>query len=138
MVCYESLKFLKHHCAAPSRISATTPSRFLSSRIALAARRSACSRFRCSVSVSFTLSFNSEGCARRAIAVRAAFSTLDVTDRIRAEQALRQSEQRFRLLADTALILIWMSDRGGGCVFLNRPWLEFTGKTLEEQLATAG
>jgi PAS domain S-box-containing protein len=59
---------------------------------------------------------------------------LDVTDRIRAEQALRQSEQRFRLLADTALILIWMSDRGGGCVFLNRPWLEFTGKTLEEQL----
>lgn len=58
----------------------------------------------------------------------------DITDRVRAEQALRQSEQRFRLLADTALILIWMSDRGGGCVFLNRPWLEFTGKALEEQL----
>jgi PAS domain S-box-containing protein len=58
----------------------------------------------------------------------------DITDRVRAEQALRQSEQRFRLLADTALILIWMSDGGGGCVFLNRPWLEFTGKALEEQL----
>lgn len=58
----------------------------------------------------------------------------DITDRVRVEQALRQSEQQFRLLADTALILIWMSDRGGGCVFLNRPWLEFTGKALEEQL----
>jgi PAS domain S-box-containing protein len=58
----------------------------------------------------------------------------DVTDRVRAEQALKQSEQRFRLLADTALILIWMSDRAGDCVFLNRAWLEFTGKALEEQL----
>jgi PAS domain S-box-containing protein len=34
----------------------------------------------------------------------------------------------------TLLILIWMSDRGGRCVFLNRPWLKFTGKALEEQL----
>ena len=58
----------------------------------------------------------------------------DVTDRIRAERALRESERRFRLLADTAPVLIWMSDPGGRCTFLNRAWLDFTGHTLEEAL----
>jgi len=51
----------------------------------------------------------------------------DVTDRIRAERALRESERRFRLLADTAPVLIWMLDPDGRCTFLNRAWLEFTG-----------
>jgi PAS domain S-box-containing protein len=59
---------------------------------------------------------------------------VDVTDRVRAERALRESERRFRLLADTAPVLIWMSDPSGGCVFLNQPWLDFTGRTLDEQL----
>ncbi len=58
----------------------------------------------------------------------------DVTDRIRAERALRESERRFRLLADTAPVLIWMSDAGGRGAFVNQPWLDFTGHTLEEQL----
>jgi PAS domain S-box-containing protein len=57
----------------------------------------------------------------------------DVTDRIRAEGALRESEQRFRLLADTAPVLIWMSDPSGACAFLNQAWLDFTGQTLAEQ-----
>jgi len=58
----------------------------------------------------------------------------DVTDRMRAEHALKESEQRFRLLADTAPVLIWMSDPSGRCAFLNRPWLTFTGRPLAEQL----
>jgi PAS domain S-box-containing protein len=58
----------------------------------------------------------------------------DVTDRIRAEQALKESEQRFRLLADTAPVLIWMSDPSGRCVLVNQAWLDFTGRRLEEQL----
>ncbi len=58
----------------------------------------------------------------------------DVTDAFRAEQALKESERRFRLLADTAPVLIWMSDPTGGCAFLNRPWLDFTGQALEAQL----
>jgi two-component system, cell cycle sensor histidine kinase and response regulator CckA len=57
----------------------------------------------------------------------------DVTDRVRAEGALRESEQRFRLLADTAPVLIWMSDPSGGWAFLNQPWLDFTGRGPEEQ-----
>ena len=58
----------------------------------------------------------------------------DVTDRVRAEQALKESERRFRLLADTAPVLIWMSDPGGRSTFLNQPWLDFTGRPLAEQL----
>ena len=58
----------------------------------------------------------------------------DITDRIRAEGALRESERRFRLLADTAPVLIWMSDDHGRCIFLNRWWLDFTGRALEPQL----
>ena len=59
---------------------------------------------------------------------------IDVTDRVRAERALRESERRFRVLADTAPVLIWMADTSGRSVFLNRPWLDFTGRTLDEQL----
>lgn len=58
----------------------------------------------------------------------------DVTDHVRAEQALRESERRFRMLADTAPVLIWMGDAEGRCSFLNQPWLDFTGRELTEQL----
>ncbi|HYB44581.1 MAG TPA: PAS domain S-box protein [Candidatus Methylomirabilis sp.] len=58
----------------------------------------------------------------------------DVTDRIRAEQALKESEQRFRLLADTAPVLIWLSDPDGRSAFLNRAWLDFTGRPLGQGL----
>ncbi len=58
----------------------------------------------------------------------------DVSDRIRAERALRESERRFRLLADTAPVLIWMSAPDGRCTFLNRAWLELTGHALDSQL----
>ncbi|HUG36543.1 MAG TPA: PAS domain S-box protein [Candidatus Limnocylindrales bacterium] len=62
----------------------------------------------------------------------------DVTDRVRAEQALRESERRFRLLADTAPVLIWMCDETGARTFLNRPWLDFTGRSLADSLGEAG
>ncbi len=58
----------------------------------------------------------------------------DVTERVRAEHSLKESERRFRLLADTAPVLIWMTDPTGRCAFLNRPWLDFTGRALEAQL----
>src|SRR6185295_11576910 len=43
-------------------------------------------------------------------------------------------ENRFSSLADMAPVLIWMADAEGNYTFLNRPWLEFTGQTLEHEL----
>ena len=58
----------------------------------------------------------------------------DVTESVRAVQALKESERRFRLLADTTPILIWMSDSSGSCTFVNQPWLDFTGRPVAEHL----
>ncbi len=51
-----------------------------------------------------------------------------------ADHVLRESEQRFRLLADAAPVLIWQSDRQGRRDYFNRPWIEFTGRSLESEL----
>jgi PAS domain S-box-containing protein len=59
---------------------------------------------------------------------------LDVTDRKRAEQTLRESEERFRLVADKAPVLIWMSGTDKRCTFFNQCWLEFTGQSMEHEL----
>jgi PAS domain S-box-containing protein len=58
---------------------------------------------------------------------------LDITDRKRAEQTLRESEQRFRLVANTAPVLIWMSGTDKFCTFFNQCWLDFSGRTLEQE-----
>jgi PAS domain S-box-containing protein len=56
--------------------------------------------------------------------------------RRRSESALRESEERFRLLADTAPMLVWTSDTDKQCTFFNARWLEFTGRTLEQELGS--
>lgn len=61
-------------------------------------------------------------------------ATIDVTERKRTEEALRASEERFRTTADQAPVLIWIADSSLEAVWFNRPWLEFTGRTLEEEV----
>lgn len=58
---------------------------------------------------------------------------LDITDRKKAENALIESEQRFKEIADHAPVLIWMSGLDTLCFYFNKPWLEFTGRTLEQE-----
>src|ERR1035438_1066565 len=58
----------------------------------------------------------------------------DITDRKRAEQLLIESEQRFRLVANTAPVLIWMSSTDKLCNFFNQGWLSFTGRSIEDEL----
>jgi PAS domain S-box-containing protein len=59
---------------------------------------------------------------------------VDITDRKLAQEAIRESEERFRLVANTAPVLIWMSGEEKLCTFFNDTWLEFTGQSLESQL----
>ena len=58
----------------------------------------------------------------------------NITDRKRAEQAVLESEERFRLIANTAPVLIWMSGPDKLCNYFNQPWLEFTGRRLEQEV----
>src|SRR5262249_59561012 len=55
--------------------------------------------------------------------------------RRRAASAARESEDRFRLLADTAPLMIWMSAPDGRRTYFNRRWLDMTGRQPDEDLA---
>jgi PAS domain S-box-containing protein len=65
--------------------------------------------------------------------VNAAFH--DAAERLKArESALRDSEERFRTLANTAPVMIWMSGPDKLYTWFNKRWLDFVGRTLEQEL----
>ncbi|MGI2904720.1 ATP-binding protein [Tolypothrix sp. VBCCA 56010] len=59
---------------------------------------------------------------------------LDVTERKGMEAALRESEKRFREMADASPNLIWMSEPSKLRNYFNKTWLEFTGQTIEQEM----
>jgi len=58
----------------------------------------------------------------------------DVTERKKAEAELQESEQRFRTMADAAPVLIWTSATDRHFDYVNKPWLDFTGRALDREL----
>ena len=54
-------------------------------------------------------------------------------ERKRMEAAQGESEERFRNLADSAPALIRMADAAGQCIYVNQPWLAYTGRTMLQE-----
>lgn len=55
-------------------------------------------------------------------------------ERLKAIEETKESEQRFRRIADNSPMLIWMSDTEGRTVYVNATWLAFTGRTLQQEM----
>lgn len=68
--------------------------------------------------------WTADGLSRQAMIARA------------AEQALRESEMRFRIMADAAPVLIWMSGADRRRTWFNKRWLEFVGQPMESEIGS--
>lgn len=77
-------------------------------------------------------SFEADG-DRRALAGFVG-TVADITQQREFEDALRESEARFRLTADASPVILWLTDPSGHCTFLSREWYDVTGQTEAEAL----
>src|SRR5690606_8289369 len=60
----------------------------------------------------------------------------EITERRVAEAQLRESEARFRQMADNSPFMVWVTTQEGACTFLSRTWYEFTGQSAEVGLGS--
>lgn len=61
---------------------------------------------------------------------------LDISDKRAAEEALRESEERFRTVADNVPQVIWTNDATGTPTYFNRRWYEYTGLPFEDSVGS--
>jgi len=59
---------------------------------------------------------------------------LEVNERRQREGVLRESLERFQTVANAAPVMIWASGPDKLCMFFNKPWLDFTGRSMEQEL----
>lgn len=58
----------------------------------------------------------------------------DITERRKIEETIRESEERFRNMADHAPMMVWVTESDATCTYLSQSWYDFTGKTPETAL----
>jgi PAS domain S-box-containing protein len=58
----------------------------------------------------------------------------DITEQRRLQLELEGSEARFRLLGDSAPIMLWIAGRDARCTSFNQRWLEFTGRSMDLEI----
>jgi PAS domain S-box-containing protein len=83
-----------------------------------------------SVDVSLTISPVRDSSGR---VIGASKVARDITAQKQVEQALRESEQLFRVITDASPIMVWLSGTDKLCYYFNKGWLDFVGRTLEQE-----
>jgi PAS domain S-box-containing protein len=68
------------------------------------------------------------------LAIPLLFLATVIEERVSGQAELLESESRFRIMADAAPVLIWVAGVDKLCTFLNKPWLDFTGRSAEQEL----
>jgi two-component system sensor kinase FixL len=68
------------------------------------------------------------------LAIPLLFLATVIEERVTGQTDLRESESRFQTVADAAPVLIWMAGVDKLCTFFNKPWLQFTGRGMEQEL----
>ncbi len=58
----------------------------------------------------------------------------DITERVRSEGAIREREARFRIMADSTPLLVWIADDRAAASYVNQQWMEVTGRSEREAL----
>ena len=86
----------------------------------------------CSSSTAATFSAPSACCHSRRFLI--AGLLIQRRNRWRAERSLRESEERFRVMADTAPVMVWRAGPDQRCDFFNEPWLAFRGRRLQDEI----
>ncbi|GAB4046494.1 CheR family methyltransferase [Spirosoma litoris] len=58
----------------------------------------------------------------------------DITEHRKAQSMLEEREEWFHQIADNAPMLIWVTDVNGRFIYLNKSWLTYTGRTIEDAM----
>ncbi|MHC5544517.1 PAS domain-containing sensor histidine kinase, partial [Singulisphaera rosea] len=81
---------------------------------------------------SFPVEYHSRPIRRDGETIGAVVTFTDITRRRKAEEAKRESEERFRVMADSIPQLTWMARPDGHIFWYNKRWYDYTGTTFEQ------